>query len=72
MDLYLKIIYVIVFFTMIVVSVFILMASNFERFFKQGKINEIRFAYVIIALITSFLTAEAVTSVIRTFYEILQ
>lgn len=71
MDLYLDIIFFIVFFTMIVVTLKVLMASNFSKFFKQGKINEIRVGYFIVTIIVSFLCSKAVVTITEVIYNIL-
>ena len=71
MDLYLDIIYLIVFFTMVVVSMKLLMSSHFEKLFKQGKINEIRVGYFVAAIIISFLSAKAVVTITEVIYNIL-
>lgn len=71
MDLYLDILYLIVFFTMVVVSMKLLMSSNFEKLFKQGKINEIRVGYFVAAIIISFLSAKAVVTITEVIYNIL-
>jgi uncharacterized membrane protein YwzB len=71
MDLYLDILYLIVFFTMVVVSMKLLMSSNFEKLFKQGKINEIRVGYFVAAIIISFLSAKSVVTITEVIYNIL-
>lgn len=57
---YLNIIYLVVFLTMIVVTTKILLASNYEKMFKQGKIVEIRVAFFIIIIVISFITTMAI------------
>lgn len=71
MDHYLNIVYLIVFLTMIVVTMKLLMSTNFEKLFKQGKINEIRVAYFVVSIIASFLSAKAVVTFIEVIYMIL-
>lgn len=45
----------------------VLQALNPERFFKQGKVLEIRLFYIIITFTLSYLTAEAVMSLFNLF-----
>ena len=71
MDHYLNIVYLIVFLTMIVVTMKLLMSTNFEKLFKQGKINEIRVAYFVVSIIASFLSAKAVVRFSEVIYMIL-
>lgn len=71
MDLYLDIVYFISFFMMILVTMKILLSSNFNKFFKQGKINEIRVAYFVVSVIVSFLASKAFVTIIEVIYNIL-
>ncbi len=49
----------------------ILMDSNLEKLFKQGKVSSIRATYLFLALLLSSITAWAFTSLINIFYTIL-
>ncbi len=55
MNNYLNIIYLVVFLTMIIISTKIILASNYEKLFKQGKIVEIRVAFFIMVITISFI-----------------
>lgn len=48
----------------------ILLSSNFEKLFKQGKIAEIRMAYFVASLILSFLFASSLTKILETIYNL--
>jgi uncharacterized membrane protein YwzB len=48
----------------------ILLSSNFEKLFKQGKILEIRFAYAIVTFILSFLFSSSLTKLLETIYNL--
>lgn len=48
----------------------ILLSSNFEKLFKQGKIAEIRMAYFVTSLILSFLFASSLTKFLETIYNL--
>lgn len=66
MDKYLAIVYFITFLGSIIVILKILLESNLHTFFKKGRINQIRFAYIIIAIILSFLFTSAIIKLIET------
>ncbi len=70
MNNYNNILYVIIFFLMMVVSFLLLLASNFEKLFKQGKITEIRIAYVIASIIISFLVTSAFITLVERIHNI--
>lgn len=72
MNNYLNVLYVIVFFAMFVISMFLLIASNFEKMFKQGKITEIRISYVIASFIISFLFTRGFIEIIERINNILK
>lgn len=65
MNNYIDLLYIIFFFMMLIISFLILLASNFEKLFKQGKIVEIRIAYVIMSIIISYLVSEAFIALIE-------
>ena len=65
-----NILYVIIFVLMMVVSFLLLLASNFEKLFKQGKITEIRIAYVIASIIISYLVTSAFITLVERIHNI--
>lgn len=71
MSIYFDILYVIVFLTMIVISTKVLLASHLDKCFKQGKIIEIRFAYVIVSVIISYIVTKAVVEITEATFHIL-
>jgi len=71
MNNYINILYVIFFFMMLIVSFLILLASNFEKLFKQGRVTEIRIAYVIASIIISYLTTSALVALIENIHNFL-
>ena len=70
MNNYNNILYVIIFVLMMVVSFLLLLASNFEKLFKQGKITEIRIAYVIASIIISYLVTSAFITLVERIHNI--
>jgi len=60
-------IYLIVFLISIPVTWFILLASNLEKCFKQGRILEIRIAYILLTLIFSHLLASCISTFVSGF-----
>lgn len=48
----------------------LLMSSNLEKFFKQGKIFEIRITYLMLSFILSFLFASSIVKLMETVYQI--
>jgi uncharacterized membrane protein YwzB len=48
----------------------ILLSSNFEKLFKQGKILEIRMSYMVVTFILSFLFASSLTKLLETIYSL--
>lgn len=53
-------IYAITFICFMFITFFVLRASRLEEAFKQGRVTEIRVAYVIISLISAYLLTELV------------
>jgi len=55
-------------FTVVACVVFVVLrASNFEKLFKQGRVFEIRIAYVIVIMIISFIIARFITYIYSLF-----
>ena len=71
MNNYLNIIYLVVFLTMIIISTKIILASNYEKLFKQGKIVEIRVAFFIMVITTSFITTMALVKTSEVIYNLI-
>ena len=71
MNNYLNIIYLVVFLTMIIISTKIILASNYEKLFKQGKIVEIRVAFFIIVITISFITTMALVKTSEVIYNLI-
>ena len=71
MNNYLNIIYLVVFLTMIIISTKIILASNYEKLFKQGKIVEIRVAFFIMVIMISFLTTMALVKTSEVIYNLI-
>ncbi|MGM9899631.1 MAG: DUF1146 family protein [Bacilli bacterium] len=70
MNNYLDILYVIFFFACLVFSFIVLLASNFEKNFKQGKIVEIRIAYAFASVIISYLFTKAFIELLERIFNI--
>lgn len=49
----------------------LLMSTNMEKIFKQGKVFEIRLTYLLISFILSFLFATSVVKLMETIYQII-
>ena len=49
----------------------LLMVSNLEKFFKQGKIFEIRIMMIFLSFILAFLFSSSITKLIETLYNII-
>lgn len=71
MNNYLNIIYLVVFLTMIIISTKIILASNYEKLFKQGKIVEIRIAFFIMVITISFITTMALVKTSEVIYNLI-
>ena len=71
MNNYLNIIYLVVFLTMIIISTKIILASNYEKLFKQGKIVEIRVAFFIMVITISFITTMALVKTSGVIYNLI-
>ena len=68
---FLDILYFILFLAFCVISFKLLLDSNLEKCFKQGKVRSIQVCYVFLSIVLSFLAASAVTKLISTAYNIL-
>ena len=71
MDFIVNVITFSVFLVMCIVSSKLLLDSNFEKFFKQGRVTSIRIAYFIVIFIVAFLTAFCFKELIYVIYNIL-
>ena len=71
MNNYLNIIYLVVFLTMIIISTKIILASNYEKLVKQGKIVEIRVAFFIMVITISFITTMALVKTSEVIYNLI-
>lgn len=50
----------------------ILLSSNFEKFFKQGKTSEIRFSYYLISFVLSTITSFGIVSLVYSVLKVLK
>lgn len=71
MELVFDILYFAFFLIGFVISLKLLIASNLEKLFKQGRIAEIRLTYVILSLIIGFLFASSIVKITEVSYNIL-
>jgi uncharacterized membrane protein YwzB len=60
--------YFLFFLAFVVISFYLLLQTNFEKLFKQGKIFAIRCSYFILSLILSFLTTTSIFALITAIY----
>lgn len=67
----LNIIFIIVFLGMLVISTIVILDSNFEKLFKQGKIGSIRAFFFIIVFLISIFTAWGFKELVNVIYNIL-
>lgn len=72
MEQVLNIIFFIVFLGMLVISTRILLDSNYEKLFKQGKIGSIRAFFGIVVFLVSVFTAFCFTSLVEVIYNLLK
>lgn len=70
MEVYANIIFVILFIGLLFITGKIVLDSNFEKCFKQGRINSIRIAYFLVIIIISFLVSFAIKEFILSFMKI--
>lgn len=56
---------------MIIISTKIILASNYEKLFKQGKIVEIRVAFFIMVITISFITTMALVKTSEVIYNLI-
>lgn len=59
-DLYLNIMFFLIFILMMIITTKVLLALNFEKMFKQGKVTEIRVAFIITTIVISYLVSKCV------------
>ncbi|MBQ8292598.1 MAG: DUF1146 domain-containing protein [Bacilli bacterium] len=68
-------IFSILFFGIFLISMFvfmkILLATNLEKIFKQGKIFEIRITYLFLTVILSYLFSNALIELMKAMYNII-
>lgn len=62
--------YIIIFLTSFIIVFKMISESNFSKLFKQGQITYIRFSYVIISFIVSYLFASSIIRFIEAAYDI--
>lgn len=70
MNLVANIIFIVVFLGMLFVNAKVLMDSNFEKLFKQGKVGSIRVGFLVIVVVFAFLFALALREFSLTLYSI--
>ncbi len=70
MEAVLNILYFIFFLVGTILCLKILMSSNLEKVFKQGKIFEIRLAHLILSFIFGFLLASSIIKIIEVMYNL--
>lgn len=71
MDLTLNILYFVFFLISALIFLKLLMSSNIEKFFKQGKIFEIRLMTLFLSFILAFLFSSSIVKLIETVYNII-
>ena len=71
MDLTLNILYFAFFLISALIFLKLLMSSNIEKFFKQGKIFEIRLMTLFLSFILAFLFSSSIVKLIETVYNII-
>ena len=71
MDSSLNIVFIIAFLGMLIISTIVLLDTNFEKLFKQGKIGSIRAFFVIVVFLTSVIGAWCFKELISVIFNIL-
>ncbi len=71
MELIINILYFAFFLIGTLICLKLLLASNLEKVFKQGKVFEIRIAYLILAFIGGFLFASSIVKLIEVLYSLI-
>ena len=71
MDLTLNILYFAFFLISSLIFLKILMVSNIDKFFKQGKVFEIRLMTLFLSFILAFLFSSSIVKLIETMYNII-
>ncbi|MBQ4571102.1 MAG: hypothetical protein IJB21_05365 [Bacilli bacterium] len=67
----LNIVFLIVFLGMLIVSSIVMLDTNFEKIFKQGKIGSIRAFFFIVVFLISIFTAWGFRELVNVIYNIL-
>lgn len=67
----LNIVFLIVFLGMLIVSSIVMLDTNFEKIFKQGKIGSIRAFFFIVIFLISIFTAWGFRELVNVIYNIL-
>ncbi len=71
MEKYIAFLYFIIFILACALIFYLLIKSNFEKVFKQGKIGEIRVGYVVVTFILATIFAYGVVRIIEEIYTII-
>lgn len=67
----LNVVFLIVFLGMVIVSSIVMLDTNFEKIFKQGKIGSIRAFFFIVVFLISIFTAWGFRELVSVIYNIL-
>ncbi|MBE6131050.1 MAG: hypothetical protein E7183_04950 [Erysipelotrichaceae bacterium] len=67
----LNIVFLIIFLGMLIVSSIVMLDTNFEKIFKQGKIGSIRAFFFIVVFLISIFTAWGFRELVSVIYNIL-
>lgn len=67
----LNVVFLIVFLGMVIVSSIVMLDTNFEKIFKQGKIGSIRAFFFIVVFLISIFTAWGFRELVNVIYNIL-
>ena len=70
-DLYLNIMFFLIFIIMAIITTKVLLALNFEKMFKQGRVTEIRVAFVIVTIVVSYLASKCFVDLAESLINIL-
>lgn len=62
--------YIIVFVISFIIFFYLLLKSNFEKFFKQGKITEIRISYFLMSFILATIFSIGFMKIIESLYNV--
>ena len=72
MDLYVSIVYIVLFSLLFPLCLVIFFKSNIHKIFKQGETNTIRIFYILIALALDFLVVSGITNLMQAIITIFQ